>query len=105
MQLFPSPITPGSQQNPFSFTGFSWNSQMVSNPGDQNQENSGLPNFQFLAAPGQYCSIQNPFSATRMSSLQNFQMATPSVDILDLRNYAIFRIWQIRISLFQMQQI
>ena len=79
MQLFPSPITPSSQQNPFSFTGLAGNSQMVSNPGDQNRENSGLPNFQFLAAPGQYPSIQNPFSATGMSSLQNFQMATPSV--------------------------
>ena len=79
MQLFPSPITPGSQQNPFSFAGLHGNTQMVSNPGDQNRENSGLPNFQFLAAPGQHSSIQNPFSATGMSSLQNFQMATPSV--------------------------
>ena len=79
MQLFPSPITPGSQQNPFSFAGLPGNTQMVSNLGDQNREKSGLPNFQFLAAPEQHPSFQNPFSATGMSSLQNFQMATPSV--------------------------
>ena len=70
-QLFPSPMTPGSTQNPFSF------GSMVENPrngGITGDQIAGLPNFQFLVTPGQYSSNPNPFSATGMSSMQNFQL-------------------------------
>ena len=81
---------------------------MVSNPGDQNRENSGLPNFPFLTAPGQFPYVQNPFSGTGTRSLENFQMATPSVGYLGFsgtKYLVIFRIGQMRFSLFQMQEI
>ena len=70
-QLFPSPMTPGSAQNPFSFgnTG-----ESSTSGGILRYQNSGLPNFQFLVTPGPYSSIPNPFSASGMSSMQNFQL-------------------------------
>ena len=71
VQLFPSPITPGSVQNLFSFGGTAGNSESGGNSRDRN---SGYPNFQFLVTPGQHPSIPNPFSASGVSSLRNFQM-------------------------------
>ena len=50
-QLFPSPMTPGSVQNPFSFSSMVENSTIGGITGDQI---AGLPNFQFLVTPGQY---------------------------------------------------
>ena len=70
-RLFSSPMTPGSVQNPFSFGNTGSNSLTGGISGDQI---TGSPNFQFLVAPGQQSSIPNPFSASGMTSMQNFQL-------------------------------